>query len=84
MEVADKPSLKYMYSSFKDLGMKPHPIWSSVDYNPAETKKVVVTAKVLTGSYTLKCHKAVFSQFIIELLTLFAHFAEAKIIVIIL
>jgi hypothetical protein len=65
MEAAEKPSFKYMCLS-KELGRKPHPIWSSVDCNPVETKKAVVKAKLLTGSYTLQCNKAVFNHFIIN------------------
>ena len=42
---------------------KPHPIWSCIDFIPAETRKAAVKARLLTGTYILQSTRASFNQY---------------------
>ena len=49
-EEAQVPSLNYMCAPYLSL-FKPHPIWTSLDGNPYQTKAAVIQASFLSGKY---------------------------------
>ena len=64
LDAASKSSLKYLHLS--DLGLTiqhPHPIWSCLNSNRAESRKAAIKARLLTGCYFLQSNRAAFNQY---------------------
>jgi len=40
-----------------------HPVWSTIDCSTADTRKALVKARLLCGTYTLQANRAVFNQY---------------------
>ena len=57
-----KSSLSYLDVSKCRLDVT-HPVWASVGSNPTETRKAVIKARLLSGSYTLQANRAAFNQY---------------------
>lgn len=55
------PSLRYMSHVSLDLSM-PAPLWSTAKHTRRETNKARIKAKVLSGSYMLQTHHALFNK----------------------
>ena len=61
-EAYEKSSLSYLDVSKCRLDVT-HPVWASVGSNPTETRKAVIKARLLAGSYTLQANRAAFNQY---------------------
>ena len=60
-EAATKTSLRYLDPERCDF-QSPHSIWTEARSDPAEIKKAIQKARLLTGTYLLQSNKAVFNQ----------------------
>ena len=56
-----KSTLCYLDATACNL-QKPHSIWSTSGTKPAETRKAIQKARLLTGTYLLQSNKAAFNQ----------------------
>jgi hypothetical protein len=54
-------SLKYLNLDACKIG-KPHPLWHTTNLTTRDVMRAVVKAKLLTGTYTLQCHRAMYSS----------------------
>jgi hypothetical protein len=54
-------SLKYINLDTCTVGT-PHPLWSTTSPAVRDTTRATVKAKLVTGSYTLQCHRAIYSR----------------------
>ena len=64
-EAKTKTSLRFLKVDSCNLNV-PHPVWQSVGCNPADTRKAIQKARILTGTYILQSNKANFNQFEVD------------------
>jgi hypothetical protein len=60
-EAKKKSSLKYLNIDSCRVGT-PHPIWATTSLNTRDVTRATVKAKLLTGTYTLQCHRAKYNK----------------------
>ena len=60
-EARKRSSLKYLDLGNCKIG-RPHPLWDSTTPLPRDVTRAAVKAKLITGTYTLQCHRAMYSQ----------------------
>ena len=62
VEAATKSSMWFMnFTQYQPQST--HPVWSTVGTNPRDTRKAIIKAKLLSGSYILQHNRARFNQY---------------------
>ena len=64
-EAFTKSSLKYLDIDSCSI-QKSHPVWLSIECNPAETRQSIQKAQLMCGTYLLQSNKAVFNQYQVD------------------
>ena len=59
-EAKKRSSLKYLNTGSCRVGIT-HPLWTTTSLSTRDVTRATVKAKLLTGTYTLQCHRAMYS-----------------------